>query len=591
MRAGGNHARSWTSTRARWMVLGLAGALLAGGCAGGADSAVGSATFSDVATQLGMIEPQATDVRFAPDCLFNDLIIESQGCEIERMSGGVAVGDMDGDGLDDLLFTRLDAPLSLWKNEGNGRMSDVTARSGLADVDLRANGAGWADIDNDGDEDLYVTGITGDRFHLFVNGGNGRFTEQAVERGLDAPGGRPRAGFSVNFGDIDNDGWIDIHLTEWINSTIHPMKGQSHARLLRNRGADQPGYFTDVTESAGVALGKGVTDSLGTSQSTTPVYSFASALVDLDGDGWQDLVVSSDYGTSQLFWNDGDGTFTDGTATTGVGFDGNAMGLTIADVDGNGTQDLFFTAIFGRSNTCQGRPCAIIETGNRLFLNNGDRTFTDATDAAGVRDGAWGWGTASFDADNNGAVDLVMTNGIRFDGDASSTAQSEPWSATTKRLWLNNGTGTFSEAAQASGITTTVAGSGLAVFDLDGNGALEVVMVHPTRAPSLWRNAGTPDNAWLGVRVQGTTSNRDAHGAVVEVVARPGDRPQVRHVGANSHFLGQSTRTVYVGLGARGALDGGTVAEVRVRFPATGRTVTLTDVPADQVIDITEPAS
>lgn len=568
----------------------LALTLVLTACTSGGGAVGGEVSFVDVAPELGITRPQA-EVRFAPDCLFNDLIAESQGCEIERMSGSVAVGDFDGDGLDDLFFTSIDGPGSLWKNEGNGRLSDVTERSGLGAFDLRANGAGWADLNNNGHLDLYVTTITGDRFYLFINDGNGRFSEQAVRRGLDAPGGTPRAGFSVNFGDYDNDGWIDIHLTEWINDVIHPMNGRSHARLFRNLGAERPGYFEDVTESAGVALGIGVTDTLGTSQTTTPVYSFASAFVDLDGDGWQDLIVAGDYGASQLFWNNGDGTFTDGTAGTGVGFEGNAMGLAIADVDGNGTQDLFFTAIFGRSNTCQGRPCAIIETGNRLFLNNGDRTFTDATDRAGVRDGAWGWGAAAFDANNSGAIDLVMTNGIRFDGDASSKAESEPWSDTPKRLWLNDGTGRFTEVAQAAGITTLLPGSGLAVFDLNGDGALDIVMVHPTRRPSIWRNSGVAGNAWLGVRVTGTDSNRDAHGAVVEVVARRGERPQVRHVGVNSHFLGQSTRTVYVGLGPADRLANGNVAEVRVRFPATGRSVTLTDVPAGQVIDVVEPAS
>lgn len=544
--------------------------------------------FRDVAPELGM-EARQAEVRYAPDCLFNDRVAGSQGCEIERMSGSVAVGDFDGDGLDDLFLTRLDAPGQLWRNEGDGRLRDVTAESGLSAFNLRANGAGWADVDNDGHLDLYVTTVTGDRFYLFMNAGDGTFTEEAVARGADAPGGSPRAGFSVNFGDVDNDGWIDLHLTEWINSTVHPMEGRSHARLLRNLGPSAPGRFEDVTESAGVALGRGVTDSLGTSQVTTPVYSFASALVDLDGDGWLDLVVASDYGTSQLFWNNGDGTFTDGTAGTGVGFEGNAMGLTVADVDNNGTQDLFFTAIFGQSNVCQGRPCAIIETGNRLFLNNGNRTFTDATDAAGVRDGAWGWGAAALDADNDGALDLTMTNGIRFDGDAESKQQGRPWASSPKRLWRNDGTGRFTEVAQASGIDTRRPGSGLAVFDLNGDGALEIVMVHPTRQPSLWQHAGTPANAWLGVRVKGTGSNRDAHGAVVEVIARDGDRPQVRHVGANSHFLGQSTRTVYAGLGPRSELEDGRVAEVRVRFPATGRSVTLRDVPADQVIDVVEP--
>jgi enediyne biosynthesis protein E4 len=575
------------STSFRPVHLGAAFAVAIVASCSSAGSEAGS-TYRNVAGELGMTSPQS-EVRFAPDCLFSDRVPDGEGCHAERMSGGVAVGDFDGDGLDDVYFTQLDGPGELWRNEGDGRMRNVTDGSGLVIPGLRANGAGWADVDNDNDQDLYVTSLTGDRFHLFINDGSGRFREEAVLRGAEAPGGTPRAGFSVNFGDIDNDGWIDLHLTEWLSNKINPMEGRSHARLLRNKGAIQPGFFEDVTESAGVALGLTVEDTTGTSWMFAPVFSFGSALVDLDDDGWQDLIVASDFGTTQLFWNDGDGTFTEGTQSAGVSFRGNAMGLAVADFDANGTQDLFFTAIFGKSAVCQGRPCPIDDTGNRLFLNTGNRTFTDGTEAAGIRDGAWGWGTAAYDADNNGTLDLVMTNGIRFDGDQSDKAQSAPWASTSKRLWLGDSSGSFTEHARAWGIDTQLPGSGLAVFDLDGNGALEIVMVHPTAAPSLWRHAGTPGNAWLGIRVKGTTSTSDAHGAVVEVVAEAGEKAQVRHVGAGSHFLGQSTRTVYVGLGPTGDLAGGMVAEVNVRFPATGRSVVIRDVAPGQIIDVVEP--
>jgi len=549
--------------------------------------------FTEVANDVGIGGIQAVK-RFPPDCLFNDVWEGFPGCTGERMTGGVAVGDVDGDGFDDVYVTRLDGPDSLYRNNGDATFTDVTSQAGLGDVVMRSNGAGFADLTNNGLPDLVVTTMADDRFYLFINNGDGTFTETGTERGVALASDQPRGGYSVAFGDYDNDGWVDIHLTEWLSPNALPEQSMTHARLLRNRGAQAPGFFDDVSAQAGVQVGKGITDSTGLSEFNDPVFSFASAFVDLDGDGFVDLLVASDFGTTQLFWNNGDGTFTDGTAASGIGTEGNAMGLAIGDVNGDGQVDVFISAIAGRSAACRGRPCPDNLTGNRLFINQGDRTFSETQAEADVADGAWGWGTAMFDMDNDGHLDIVLTNGVDLNVDEMSTRYHGPFRSTNKRLWHNRGDGTFTEVSQSAGIDVTIPGTGLAVADLDGSGFQDVIMIHPLAAPTVWRNGGDTGNAWLRVDVEGAGpgpggTNRDALGAIIEVIARPGEAPQVFHVGVNSHFLGQSEHTVHVGLGDPGSLDGGQVAEVRVRFPASGRQVVERDVQVNRSLTVKEP--
>ena len=341
-------------------------------------------------------------------------------------------------------------------------------------------------------------------------------------------------------------------------------------------------------------VGKGITDSTGLSEFNDPVFSFASAFVDLDGDGFDDLLVASDFGTTQLFWNNGDGTFTDGTSAAGIGTEGNAMGLAIGDVNGDGQVDVFISAIMGRSVACDGRPCIDGMDGNRLYRNNADRTFTETQNESGVLDGDWGWGTAMFDMDNDGHLDIVLTNGLDINIDEEFTQYHGPYRITNKRLWHNRGDGTFTEVAAAAGIDVDIPGTGVAVMDIDNDGYVDIVMIHPHDAPTVWRNGGGTSNAWLRVAVSGAGpdaqgSNLDALGAVVEVVARPGDQPQKRIVGVNSHFLGQSERVLHFGLGTPGELNDGKVHEVRVTFPATNRQVVINDVEPGQTLRLAEP--
>ena len=301
------------------------------------------------------------------------------------MSGAAAAGDIDNDGNVDLYVSRIDALDSLYRNKGDGTFEDIATASGI-NRGSNSNGAAFGDIDNDGDLDLYVTAVSSTergihtRFYLYVNDGRGNFSEEAISRGAAIAGADAHQGTSVAFGDYDSDGYLDIHVCEWRLDTLNSNAALSNSRLLRNLGSANPGVFEDVTVEAGVAL-DAVQGTLRDPQNGT--FSFSSNIVDMDGDSHPDLIIAADFGESRLFWNNGDGTFTDGTAAAGVGLDENGMGSAVGDINGDGLLDWFVTSISGGLLPPY--------TGNRMYLNNGDRTFTDYTEAAGVRDGFWGW--------------------------------------------------------------------------------------------------------------------------------------------------------------------------------------------------------
>ncbi len=236
-----------------------------------------------------------------------------------RMTGGAAAADFDNDGWVDLFVTRIDDTDILYRNLGNGTFQDVSISSGFT-ANKRTNGAAFADIDNDGDQDLYVTAMGESGFYLYVNDGVGGFTEQAAARGASVPQAGGACGQGVAFGDYDGDGFLDIATSVWGQPAAN-----SGSQLLRNLGDANPGHFEDVTVASGI------------NQHPGPVsLRFSPRFADMDNDGRQDLTYAADFLTSQLFWNDGDGTFTDGTTAAGVGTDRNGMGSTIADFDADG---------------------------------------------------------------------------------------------------------------------------------------------------------------------------------------------------------------------------------------------------------------
>jgi enediyne biosynthesis protein E4 len=520
-------------------------------------------TFTEVGIAAGldyMQAPLATEVgcdELPPGkCAFSSV----------HMSGGAAAGDYDADGLVDLYVTRLIEPGILYRNRGDGRFEDATESAGLA-RDEGGNGAAFGDIDNDGDLDLYVTNVLRKRYALYVNE-RGRFDEQGAQRGADVASDARHHGFSPAFGDFDGDGFLDLHLSEWVQIDLDDP-APSHARLLRNLGRAAPGHFEDATELAGVHL-------LAGPRGTRTSYS--SRFADLDADGALDLLVVADFGASRLFWNERDG-FVDGTVFSGVGSDQNGMGSALGDYDGDGDLDWFITAIFDPDYRCDNVTCGWGISGNRLYRNEGARRFSDATDQAGVRDGGWGWGAEFFDYDNDGALDLVMTNGVDFPNPEAELFRRDP-----TRLWRNLGDGRFEDAAARAGLDDRSDGKGLLVFDYDRDGDQDLLIAQHEGRALLFRNDGGEQNAWLTVELQGRASNRHGLGAQVRVIPAPGERALLREVSGGNAFLGQSEAVAHFGLGAWT----GPLSELRVRWPS-GREQVLRDVAPGQRLLVREP--
>ena len=529
--------------------------------------------FSEDTEAAGLIYVQHQ--KNAPgSCLFDNITRESEEersgtlCDAERMTGGAAAGDFDGDGSTDLIVTRLDGHDLLYRNLGDGTFEEVSGTTGLERWNLPSNGAAWGDVDNDGDLDLFITTVGDTRHYLFINE-NGLFAEQGVERGVAVDSGDRRIGFSASFGDYDRDGFLDLHVTEWRPSQL-VGEAVAGVRLLRNLGAEAPGHFEDVTEAAGVQM-EGIVSQT-QSELTEGTFAFGSTFVDLDGDGWPELAVASDFGTSRLFWNNRDGTFTDGTLQARVGTAQNAMGTTFGDYDADGDLDWFVTSIFSVQRGSPGGDEEGTKDGNRLFRNEGDRRFSDATDDADVRDGSWGWGAAFFDADNDGDLDLTMTNGMEM---------MPGYHADAMRYWENDGRGRFRSMSTAAGLDDIEDGKGLLIFDADNDGDLDVFVVTNASAPVFYRNTSSGIGGWLRVSLEGTISNRQGLGAQVSVFAH-GLPEQIREAGVSSHFLGQSEDALHFGL--REARS----ADVVIRWPASGLVTTLNDVPANSWIQVTE---
>jgi hypothetical protein len=518
--------------------------------------------FVDVTAQAGL-ELDPGPLAVAPFCLLAavyDLPGERSYCLPERFLGAAAAGDVDGDGWPDLYLSRRDGPGWLLRNRGDGTFEDVTVAAGLVDPEP-VGSAAWLDVEGDGDLDLLLTSFGGLRHHLHVNDGAGAFTEQARERGLAVETNAVHVGMGIGLGDYDRDGFVDVYVADWRNPLVLGA-GPHHNRLLHNRGAADPGVFDDVTDAMGLDL-EAVTQAV---VGAPGAYGFAPAFVDLDDDGWPELALTSDYGTSRLYWNDG-GVFFDVTALAGVGTETNGMGSTFGDVDGDGDVDWFASSIWN--------PGAL-DDGNRVYRNEGGLAFTDATDALGVREGGWGWSAALFDADLDGDDDLALASGW-----PSTQFASDP-----VRLWMSPGpdmAGPWPEEGGARGLSVLGQGRGLVPFDYDLDGDLDLLVVSNTEPPVLYRN-DVEGGAWLVVRAVGAGGNAQGLGAQVRVQAEPSGRWLVRQVGVGVHLFGQAPAEAHFGLPPGDA----PLHRVEVTWPASGQQVVLRDVDRNQRLEVFE---
>lgn len=528
-------------------------------------SLVGLICFALVFIPVALAQPHFTDATASAgvnelqwDAVFPSTITFS--VELLYMSAGVAAGDFNNDGWVDLYVTRIDMPNLLFQNDGTGEFVEMGGSAGV-DLTAHSSGCGWGDVNNDGLLDLYVITFSQiERNHLYINNGDGTFTEDAVARGVHMPqvgANGSRSYTSVAFGDHDRDGDLDMFVTEW------RVVGSQNA-LFQNDGT---GHFTNVTSAAGLSL------------STMP--GFAPRFADIDNDGWPDLLVAADFGQSRMFHNNQDGTFTDITAAANVGTDENGMGATTGDIDQDGDLDWFVTSIYDPFDTCGSTSCNWGASGNRFYTNMGSLAFTDTTDDWDVRHGYWGWGTSLFDYDNDGDLDLGMTNGFVL----PFTAFEDQFNIDPVRLWRNDGGGAMTEIASAANIADTRSGKGFVVFDYDRDGDLDIYIANNGDYPLLAQNIGGNDQNWLQVSLKGRATNAFGIGARVYVQAESGGPEQMHEMSASSNFMSHNPLVAHFGLGT----DISTIHQVRVDWPISGFETILNDVAINQFIAITEP--
>ncbi|MDQ8181404.1 FG-GAP-like repeat-containing protein [Pelagicoccus sp. SDUM812005] len=500
------------------------------------------AAFTDVTAST----PFASLEQLAAEELTEDLAFVARG-------GAPAVIDFDGDGWLDVYIVRFRLPDVLMRNTG-GAFERIDNPLGL-DTSDGGNAPLWADFDNDGDQDLFVATADEKEHRFYVNEGAGRFIEAAASRALALPSTSPHKGVGVAAGDLNRDGCLDLVVGEWGASVTEQTVGQ-HFAVFLNRGAAQPGYFDNVSITSGVAF------------PPPELTVYAPLVSDLDGDGWPDLPIVADFERSRLFWNNADGTFSDGTRVAGVSKEENGMGTAIADVNADGLLDWFVTSI--RFTDAPGY------RGNQLYINQGNRVFESVSDESGIATGGWGWGCDLFDYDNDGDLDVVMTNGKDLDGQGEEVLAP-------MILWRNEGDNRFSRVSDSEMVNHVANGAGLVTFDYDNDGDLDILVVHQNSSPVLLRNDRTAENAWLDIALQGTDSNRAAFGTLVSVRSTANGPFQTQEFNPGNTYLAQKQPLLHFGLGS----GLGSVAEIRIRWPS-GVEEEYYDIPTRRIFNVVE---
>ncbi len=495
------------------------------------------------------------------------------------MSGGVGLIDYDNDGFLDIYFVNsLTVDLVrasgktksyLYRNNGDGTFSDVTAKAGVGDIGW-GMGVAVGDYNNDGFDDIYVTCVGPN--HLLKNNGDGTFKDVTATAGV----GDSRWSTGASFFDYDNDGKLDLMVANYVAFDFKNLPEFGKGRQCQYKGIpvqcgprglpgdgdtlyhnEGNGTFADVTKKSGVSDPNGY-------------YGMGIIVSDFDDNGSVDIFVANDSTANFFYKNNGNGTFEEmgflsGTAVNENGSEQGSMGVTVGDYDHDGKFDLFVTNFDDEYNT--------------LYHNDGKLSFTDvshATKVAAISLPYVGWGTKFFDYDNDGWVDLFVANGHVY--------PQIPNYRQRNFLHKNNRDGTFSEIAEQLGapFLEKRAGRGVAFGDLDNDGDIDLVINNLDGAPNVLRNDGGNTNNSILIKLTGVKSNRGGVGARVKVIS--GDLVQIDEVRSGDSYISQSDMRLHFGLEKRAKID-----LVEVRWPS-GNIDKIKDAKINSILNIKEGA-
>ena len=547
--------------------------------------------------QPGFTRMDATGIRFQ-NTVSDSALLASR---VVGQGAGIALGDVDGDGLVDVFLARTEGCSALYRNRGGWRFEDVTTAAGVGACDRYSTGSTFADTDGDGDLDLVLVATRGPNV-VFVNDGKGKFTERR-DLGLDPTG---KGGTTVALADIDGNGTLDLYVANYkpynIDDSLPPqqrsfnqvvrqtgpnqydvapehrgeyklvMRPDMGGLRMTTRGATDDFYLNEGGRFTRVAMTSDrFRDAAGKPLTEEPEsFTLNVKLVDLNGDGAPDLHLANDFeDTDQLWYNDGRGTFRLADWTAQRQISNSAMGVDVADVNGDGKPDLFEVDMLSNdshrlktqmpTHTALPKRPGDIETQlqqqrNALFINRGDGTFAEASLYAGVQASGWSWGTMFLDVDLDGWQDILIANGHLWDimdADTQERLQNRLSDVSWRRLrwefpklhlknmaFRNRGDLTFEDASTAWRFGTEEAIShALAAGDLDGDGDLDVVVNRLGFPALLLRNDATTPR--VAVRLIGDAPNTKAVGAKIRLLG--GAVPiQEREVVAGGLYLSHS---------------------------------------------------